>query len=100
MLSLIFNAIVFAIVGCGIVELVKNIPAISNVGTIAKTIISLVIELIVAVLGVLAFSDGTVIAKIATVIATVGIAQIGYETVVKFIKKLTEFLKSKVTKSN
>lgn len=100
MLSLIFNAIIFAIVGVGLVEFSKSlIPATANVSITTKTIISFVIEVVVAILGVLAFAEGTIVAKIATVVATVGIAQVGYETVVKFIKKLTEFLKSKITVS-
>lgn len=95
MLNLIFNAIVFAFVAVGVVELLKGfIP--DTVGTKAKAIIALAVELVVAILGAFAFSgDATVVAKIATVVATVGIAQVGYETVVKLITKLTAFLKSK-----
>lgn len=97
MLNLVFNAIAFSVVAVGVVELLKGfIP--DTVGSKAKAIIALVVELVVAILGAFAFSgDATVIAKIATVVATVGIAQVGYETVVKLITKLTAFLKSKIT---
>lgn len=97
MLNVILNSIIFAIIGVGLVEFLKGILP-ETLGFKAKVIIALVVELLVAIFGAWAFSgDATIIAKIATVVATVGIAQLGYETVVKFITKLTEFLKSKIS---
>lgn len=93
---------VLSTVSIGWLELIKSlIPVFSKVNSTIKTIISIVIELIVAILGVIAFgkSGNTVgiIYDVMVVVLTVGFAQVGYETSVKFIKKLTDFLKSKIT---
>lgn len=99
-LSLILGA-----ASVGILEVVKNlIPAISKANAVVKTIISIVIELIVAILGVVVFGKSGnvtgIIYDVVVVLLVIGFAQIGYETFVKFIKKLTDFLKSKITSTS
>lgn len=86
----------------GILEVIKSlVPIISKTNGIVKTIISVVIELVVAILGTIVFGKSGnitgIIYDIVVVLLVIGFAQIGYETFVKFIKKLTDFLKSKVT---
>lgn len=94
MLSAVLSAVVLAAVAVGLVEVIKNFLP-SSINTIVKTIISVVVEVVIAVLGVLIFPEATLPANIAVVVGAVGLAQVFYSTILAWITKLKDFLKSK-----
>lgn len=98
-LSGVLDAVVFGFIAVGLVEVIKGFLP-ETVGSKAKEIIALVVEAVVAVVGaILVHTDGAA-AVVITVIGTIALSQLFYTNVVALIKKLTEFLKSKVSKSN
>lgn len=98
LLTTIFNVLISSFVAIGLVEVIKNFLP-ESLNSKVKTIISLVVELIAAVVYVVAFGAGTsVFIKIITVVATVATSQLLYENVINLLKKLTELIKSKLSK--
>lgn len=96
-ISGLIGAVVFSAVAVGLVEVVKGFLP-DTLSSKTKEVISLVIEVIVAIVGaVLIKADGAG-AVVLTAIGTVAFAQLFYTSIVSLIKKLTAFLKSK-TKS-
>lgn len=97
MLNFVFTAVVAAIVGVGLVDVVKNfIP--ETLPTFVKTIISVVIEAVVALAFFLVFPIGEsvvgkILAGVFEVATAVGIAQVGYGYIAKLIKAIVEKLK-------
>lgn len=98
-LSGVLDATVFGCIAVGLVEVIKGFLP-ETVGSKAKETIALIVEAVVAVVGaVLVRTDGAA-AVVITVIGTIALSQLFYTNVVALTKKLTEFLKSKVSKSN
>lgn len=98
-LSGLIGALVFSIVAVGLVEVIKGFLP-ETVGSKAKEVISLAVEVVVAVVGAILIKADGVAAVVLTAIGTVALSQLFYTNVVALIKKLTEFLKSKVAKSD
>lgn len=96
-LSGLIGAVVFALVAVGLVEALKNfIP--ETVSAKAKAVVSLVVEIIVAVVGAFLIKNDGPGAIVLTVIGTIALSQLFYTNVVDVLRKLTAFLKSKSNK--
>lgn len=97
MLNVVLPSIVYATVAVGIIEFLKNFFP-ETIKSKTKTFISLFVEIVVAVLGSVFFTESTALTKWAIGVASVGIAQFEYSTIVTFFKELTKLLKSIVSK--
>lgn len=99
MFNAIFSAVVYAAIAVGLVEVIKNFLP-ENFNSVAKTVLGVVIEVVVAVLGAFIFdANETLITKIAIVVAAVGLAQVFYATILSLLTKLKDFLKSKTSEN-
>lgn len=88
------SAVIFAIIAVGLVEFVKNfLPTTLNSKII--TLISLGVEVIVAVLGAVLVRNSGFEAIVVSIIGTISLSQLFYTVIVSLIKKLTELLQSK-----
>lgn len=96
-LSGLIGAVVFALVAVGLVEALKNfIP--DTVTAKGKAVVSLVVEIVVAVVGAFLIKNDGPGAIVLTIIGTVALSQLFYTNVVAVLSKLTAFLKSKAGK--
>lgn len=92
------SVVIASFIAIGLVEVVKNFLP-ENMSSKVKAIIGIGVEAVVAVMFVISFGQGlTVFAKIATVISTIAVSQLLYENLVNLLKRLADYLKSKVKK--
>lgn len=94
MANYVLTCLLAAVVSCGIISVVTNLLS-SKVGSKFKTILSLIIEVVVAIV---IFSVNAVLADhgftytitstIVGVIITVGFSQIAYSTIIKLFTTL------------
>lgn len=90
----IVGAVVFATIAVGLVEVIKNFLP-ESLNSKIKAVISLAVEVIVAVVGGILIANDGAGAVVLTVIGTVALAQLFYTSIIALIQKLTKFLKSK-----
>lgn len=87
-------ALVLSIVSVGLIQVVKTFLPEST-GTIAKALIALGIEVVIAAVGAFAIYRAGVVAVIVEVLATIAFSQLFFEVIVSLLDKLADFLKSK-----
>lgn len=88
------SAVIFAIIAVGLVEVVRNFLP-TTLSSKVVTLISLGVEVVVAVIGAVLVRNNGFEAIILSIIGTISFSQLFYTAIVSLIKKLTDFLQSK-----
>lgn len=102
MSNFVLTCLLAAVVACGLISVVTNFLS-GKIGTKAKTVISLVIEVLVSLLvfwvNALVAAKGItygIVTIIIGVIITVGFSQIAYSTIIKFFDKVIAKFKDSI----